>query len=347
LSYIHSIINQYLKYGYSLIPVDKEKKPCVYWKKYQYKRATVNDILKWHSQFDTLNIGIVTGHISQLAVIDVDDLSLLPELKGKIPEITKTTRVKTNRGYHFYFYLNGNQVKSTNRLFGKNLELKSNGSYIIAPPSIIKNHRYTYEVPLSKMLPIPEKLLKKRDDNIENKHIIFKILIYHGYKMDCIRQILKRDLKEGERNNSLFILYNLLIQNKNSREYARKIVEKKNRSLANPLTDVELKKIYRKAYHYGCSGIREKVSYIQCEQCTYRFRGGQLSGNNILVKNMRILPELTNTQRGIVCLLGTLFDGEHPSIYKIAKTAKMNSATVKKAIKVLKEKHIIDDSLYN
>jgi len=331
------MINQYLQYGYSLIPVDKEKRPFVFWKKYQYKRATVNDILKWHSQFDTPNIGIVTGHISQLAVIDVDDLSLLPYLGETLPEITKTTRVKTSRGYHYYFYLNGSQVKSTNTLFGKRLELKSNGSYIIAPPSVIKNHYYTYEVPLSKIMPIPEKLLNT-NDKFQNRNIIFKKPKYHGHKMDCIRQILKRDLKEGERNNGLFILYNLLIQNKNSREYARKIVEKKNRSLANPLTEIELKKIYRKSYRYGCSGIREKLPYVCCENCTYRFKGGQLGSHNILVRSLRLLPELNNTQRSVACLLGTVFDGEDPSISRIAKEAHMDWRVVKKAIRELKEK---------
>jgi len=349
LNYIHSIVNQYLKNGYSLIPIDKHKRPCIYWKKYQYRRATVNDILKWHIQFDTLNIGIVTGYISQLAVIDVDDLSLLPDLGKTLPEIKKTTRVKTNRGYHYYFNLNNNTVKSTSALFGERLELKSNGNYIVAPPSVINNHRYTYEVPLNNILPIPEILTINNinSDKFPNKNIIFKIAKYHGHKMDCIRQILKRDLKEGERNNGLFILYNLLLQNKNSQEYARKIIERKNRSLTRPLTEFELKKIYRKAYHYGCSGIREKLPYVRCEYCTYRFKGGQLSGSNILVRSLRLLPELTNTQRGIACLLGTVFDGEYPSIYKIAKTARMNSATVKKAIEVLKEKNIIDDSFYN
>jgi hypothetical protein len=349
LNYIHGIINHYLKNGYSLIPVDKEKRPCIYWKQYQYKRAGIKDILNWHIQFDTLNVGIVTGRISKLAVIDIDDLSLLPDLKEKIPEITETTRVKTNRGYHYYFYLNGENIRSTNSLFGRNLELKSNGNYIVAPPSMINNYRYTYEIPLSRMLPVPDKLVEPNhaDDKSSKKNIIFKIPKFHGHKMDCIRRILKRDLKEGERNNGLFILYNLLLQNKNSREYARKIVEKKNRSLSNPLTEIELKKIYRKTYHYGCSGIREKLPYVCCDNCTYRYRGGQLSGSNILIKSMRLLPELTNSQRSILCLLGTLFDGEYPSIYKIAKTARMNPATVKKAIRVLKEKHIIDDSLYN
>jgi len=347
LKYIHRIINNYLEKGYSLIPVDKQKRPCIYWKQYQYRRAGIKDILNWHIQFNTLNVGIVTGNISRLAVIDVDDLSLLPELKERLPEINQTTRVRTNRGYHYYFSLNGEKVRSTTSLFGKNLELKSNGNYIIAPPSVINNHRYTYEIPLSRMLPVPDKLIKNSDDKFQNKNIIFKIPKYHGHKMDCIRQILKRDLKEGERNNSLFILYNLLLQNKNSKEYARNIVERKNRSLANPLTENELKKIYRKAYNYGCSGIREKLPYVRCEKCTYRFRGGQLSGSNILIKNMRLLPDLSSSQRSILCLLGTLFDGEKPSLNKIAKTAGMNYKTVKKSYDVLKKKGIINDSFYD
>ena len=80
-------------------------------------------------------------------MIDVDDPTLLPELKEYLPELEETTRVRTRRGYHYYFSLNGEQVKSTNSLFGKRLELRSNGKYVVAPPSIIKDHQYVYEIP--------------------------------------------------------------------------------------------------------------------------------------------------------------------------------------------------------
>ncbi len=340
LKHIRSLIEQYIQYGYSLIPIDEEKKPHIYWKKYQYRKAPRSDILNWLNEFRPYNIGIVTGNISRLAVVDVDDISLLPGLEKRMPELSQTTRVRTNRGYHYYFSLNNTTVKSTSALFGERLELKGNGNYIVAPPSVINNHRYTYEVPLDNILPIPETLIQNNKDSeiIPDKNIIFKIPNYHGHNMECIRQILKRDLKEGERDNGLFILYNLLLQNKNSIEYSRKIVERKNSSLANPLPGKDLKKIYRRTYHYGCSGIRKKIPYVRCENCTYRFRGGQLGGHNILVKSLRLLPELTNTQRSVACLLGTVFDGENPSIYRIAKEAHMDWRVVKKAIRELKEK---------
>jgi len=201
------------------------------------------------------------------------------------------------------------------------------------------------------MLPIPKLLIEKEKEPAPcvegEKHKTFKIPKYHGQKVDCIRQILSRDLEEGERNNSLFILYNLLLQNKNTNEYSKKLVIEKNGSLSKPLTELDLKKLCRKAYNCGCVGIRDKLNYIKCEACEYRFKEGKLKDSNILIKNIRILPELSNTQRGIVCLLGTVFEGEYPSINKIAKIANMNFETVKRAIEVLKEKRIIEVSLYN
>ncbi|MBU4226873.1 bifunctional DNA primase/polymerase [bacterium] len=329
---------------YSLIPLDSEKKPYIYWKPFQYKKANIEDVFSWYNRFCEVNIGIVTGNISKLAVIDVDDLNLLPELKEYLPELKETTRVRTRRGYHYYFSLNGEYVKSTNSLFGRRLELRSNGTYVVAPPSIIKAHRYVYEIPLSEILPIPKILIKENNPAFLTKdknHKTFRIPKYHGQKVDCIRQVLSRDLQVGERNNSLFILYNLLLRNKNTKEYAKYLVIEKNRSLSKPLNKIELKKVYRKAYKYGCSGIRDRLAYIKCEVCEYRFKDGELKDSNILIKNIRILPELSNAEAKIALMLGIVFEGENLSLRKISKKTKMNYNTVKKAVIGLKGKGII------
>jgi len=302
------IINEYLRYEYSLIPINSEKEPYIYWKSFQYKKAKIEDVFDWYDKFTDVNIGIVTGNISKLAVIDVDDLTLLPELKEFLPELKETTRVRTRRGYHYYFSLNGERIKSTNHLFGRRLELKSDGNYVVAPPSIIKAHRYVYEIPLSEILPIPKILIKENNPASPAKdknHNTFEIPKYHGQKVDCIRQILSRDLQEGERNNSLFILYNLLIRNKNTKEYSKKLVINKNKSLLKPLTELDLKKSTGKLI------------------------------------SMRILPELSNAEAKIALMLGIVFDGENPSVTKISKKTKMNYNTVKKAIIGLKGKGVI------
>jgi len=174
---------------------------------------------------------------------------------------------------------------------------------------------------------------------MRRKHKTFKIPKYHGQKVDCIRQILSRGLQEGERNNSLFILYNLLLQNKNTEEYAKKLVIKKNRSLSKPLNKIELKKVYRKAsYNYGCVGITDRLAYIKCEVCEYRFKDGELKDSNILIKNIRILPKLSSAQRGIACLLVTVYNGESPSANRIAKEANMDWRIVNNTMNSLRGK---------
>jgi hypothetical protein len=57
------------------------------------------------------------------------------------------------------------------------------------------------------MLPIPKLLIKKEEELVscaeDGKRNTFKIPKYHGQKVDCIRQILSRDLQEGEPDNNI------------------------------------------------------------------------------------------------------------------------------------------------
>ena len=89
-------IQEYLDKGFSLIPLKNNgKEACIKWKIYQSQRAGLKDILSWYIKFPGANIGIITGRISKLIVLDVDYPSILPELFKRLPEAEKTTRVKT------------------------------------------------------------------------------------------------------------------------------------------------------------------------------------------------------------------------------------------------------------
>ncbi|MBU4292588.1 MAG: bifunctional DNA primase/polymerase [Actinobacteria bacterium] len=344
-------MKEYYDNGYSLLPLKKNSKiPCIYWKQYKDKRANFDDVLGWYKKFDNPNIGIITGGISSLTVIDVDDTSILPELIKQVPEITGTTRVKTRRGYHYYF--SGNGVNSTNNLLNMGVELKS-GGYVVAPPSIIDDVTYTFEIPLSEIIPLPIYLIEKegykapdkapekvgyKAPDVEYKNRRILGLPYHGKKVDCIRQILSRDLQVGERDNSLYILYNLLLQNDNKKDYSKKIVTEKNRLLTKPLPGKEVEIIFKKAYNHKCSSIIEKLPFIKCDKCKLKFKGGELKMGNILIRNLRKLPELSNTETRVVCLLGTYYEGENPTNYEIAKKTGMNKNTVSNAMERLKKK---------
>ena len=60
-----------------------------------------------------------------------------------------------------------------------------------------------------------------------------------------------------------------------------------------------------------------------------------------MIKNIRILPELSNAQRGIVCLLGTVFEGESPSVYWIAKETNMDWRIVNNIMRNLEKKVLL------
>ena len=353
-------LQEYIKRGFSLIPIrNNEKKPNIRsWKKYQYIRAGFEDILTWYFDFSNPNIGIVTGKISNLVVIDLDDSRKLKILKNIIPEIDKTTRVYTpNRGaYHYYFTLDTVVPKSTKNLYNLGIELQSDGRYVIAPPSQINGGEYQFIIPLTKILPYPlraielQKQLELEQQNkppeqeqLTRDGIIKLVRLprYRGKNVSCISQIYRRDLQVGERDINLFILYNLLIQNGNKKEYAQKIVSQKNNSLQEPLTDKEVKNIFRRSYSYTCSRIRQELTYINCSNCEYMFRGGKLKMANILIQNIRKLPELSNAEAKIALLLGTYYEGEKPSLSELAYRGGMNYNTVKRAVERLKERGIL------
>jgi len=63
----------YCKRGYSVIPIKpKGKKPLVEWTEYQTRIATEKKMKKWWKKWPDANVGIVTGNISGLVVIDCD-----------------------------------------------------------------------------------------------------------------------------------------------------------------------------------------------------------------------------------------------------------------------------------
>src|SRR5258708_7053097 len=117
----------YLRRGFSVIPLDK-KVPRIEWIKYQTQRPTENEINNWWNQWPDANIGIVTGAISGIIVVDVDG--------GKIPEFPKTPTVETSPGKrHFYFIYPGFVVPNSAKLIADNIDVRGDGGYVVAPPS--------------------------------------------------------------------------------------------------------------------------------------------------------------------------------------------------------------------
>jgi len=65
---------QYAQHGWSVLPLTPGKKhpPLVPWKALETARPTPDTVKRWFRRWPTANIGIVTGAVSGMTVLDVD-----------------------------------------------------------------------------------------------------------------------------------------------------------------------------------------------------------------------------------------------------------------------------------
>lgn len=124
---------EYNKRNLSVIPVGQDKVPLISWREFQERIASQEEIKEWWKKYPQANVGIVTGEISNLTVLDCDS-QIAHELVQQIYK-GKTPLVKTPRGYHYYFQF-AKDTRNTVRIQNMDLDLRSSGGYVVAPPSI-------------------------------------------------------------------------------------------------------------------------------------------------------------------------------------------------------------------
>ena len=152
----------YWNKGYSVIPIKtRTKEPAISWKPYQSKLAKENEIRGWWSEWPYANIGIVTGKISNLTVIDLDGSqgteSFSKHLQKELPE----TRIHSSpNGMHLYYKYNAN-IKQTTGILPK-VDIRNDGGYILAPPSKVngKNYSVKNDREIATVTKIPQALIK-------------------------------------------------------------------------------------------------------------------------------------------------------------------------------------------
>jgi len=93
----------YQKMGLSVIPVSRDKRPKIKWEPFQKVKADETMIRAWFKRWPNANIGIVTGNISGVTVLDADSDDAFALLNEYLPESFSTPTVKTPKGKHLYF----------------------------------------------------------------------------------------------------------------------------------------------------------------------------------------------------------------------------------------------------
>jgi hypothetical protein len=193
----------YLARGWSVIPIEpRGKRPVVAWLEYQRRLASPDEVERWFERWPDANVGIVTGALSGLVVLDVDarhggDESLAGLEMGYAP-LARTVEAATGGGgRHLYFAHPGGTVP--NRIgLAPGIDLRGDGGCVVAPPSLhASGRRYAWararapgEAPLA---PLPRWLLASGHDAGEAR----------GHSLAHWRRLVHRGVDEGARNATL------------------------------------------------------------------------------------------------------------------------------------------------
>ncbi len=158
----------YQKYGWSLLPIAKNGKIPLEkdWTNKTHKEKS--EILKWIES--GLNIGVRTGEVSGITVIDVD-LKVAPsrELDDIYKELNASKTLKQNspKGVHFFFKYD-KEIKQTTKVAGVTIDIRNDGGQVLITPSKINNLSYNWVNLDSDIKNIPENVKVKL---LENKKI--------------------------------------------------------------------------------------------------------------------------------------------------------------------------------
>jgi hypothetical protein len=135
----------YASKGFSVIPIRAgEKKPHIKWEPYQHQRATDAEIRNWWQKWPDANVGVVTGQVSGIDVIDVDSEAGKAALDEFMPDTIVAPACRTpSGGWHFYFAHRPGLVNRARVL--TDCDVRTCGGYVVAPPSQNGNGRtYTW-----------------------------------------------------------------------------------------------------------------------------------------------------------------------------------------------------------
>lgn len=120
-----------LDMGLSVIPVPRNRKvSALAWKAFQTARADAATVRRWAAQES--NIAVVTGALSGLVALDLDNAEAVAEAEAKgLPD---TVTVRTPRGLHVWFKHPGGVVPNVTAL-RSGWDIRGDGGYVMAPSS--------------------------------------------------------------------------------------------------------------------------------------------------------------------------------------------------------------------
>lgn len=138
------------------------KAPLIRWGEYQIEPPHPDQVDGWWATWPDANIGLATGVVSGLLVFDADTDEGWRFLRVWVRRWVRTWCAATSKGAHVYFGHPNWRVPNSAGVLASGLDVRGDGGYVIAPPSMHKSgRRYAWllaphEAPLA---PCPPELL--------------------------------------------------------------------------------------------------------------------------------------------------------------------------------------------
>lgn len=269
---------EYAKKGFAVFPLKyRDKVPLT---RNGCKDATTDaaQIKAWWQKYPNANIGLATGSVSQnVFVIDldidedrgIDGYHSLEDWQREHGDFPETWTAITGRGgYHLYYRGNGKIKNRAGIIDG--VDIRGNGGYVVAPPSIHKNgNRYEWEYS-------PDEFeIAKADNNVE-------YFLNHDDQKQGTAFTMPNIVAAGQRNQMLF-RFACMMQAKGASDqsvFAATMAENES-SCSPPLTEQEVKVIVSSATRYD----KGKPIHIDSEGVATRENKDDVIGNPEWVLN--------------------------------------------------------------
>lgn len=157
------------------------------WKRWQSEvipERTIRDAFEGTEH----NLFVITGSVSQLAVLDCDDEAAVKFWRERLGDVMEeTTRVRTSGGYHYYFRLKPGQVERGRSSSDPKCkwDLRAEGGGVVAPPSIHKTgriYRWSPNKGPEALRDAPDTLFERtggEDDELEAPRSVLSHLLSH------------------------------------------------------------------------------------------------------------------------------------------------------------------------
>lgn len=201
---------------------ERDKVPAVRWA--DVATIEANMISGWWEHNPNANIGIACGKRSGIVVLDVDkekggyeSLYDLQERYGKLPD-TPVSKTGSGGEHLFFSYPNHTDIRNSAGKLGPGLDIRANGGYVVAPPSIHPNgNRYEWVVlpsqtPLAAMPEWMIELLHEKQA-IAITEQVHGGKIINGYRNDTLTKMAGSMRRKGFDNDAIF----LALKNHNQR----------------------------------------------------------------------------------------------------------------------------------